>query len=532
MLAKQFLGKRTWQILGGIVAIYLIAIFTRDTGFELPALILVLLATLAISWKSLPHGLIIAFAEVFVGGHGHLLDSDIFGFSVSIRMVIFVAVMLVWLIKWLKHDIKPQIIAIRDVPWVIIFVAVVVGTVIGFLNNNPANVFDDMNGFVVIAYLLPLISIQWTQTLRRELLQTLAASVIWLVFSSLLLSILFTHLDGKTLDPLYKFVRDSRIAEITLQTVSNSNGEVTNELGSKLLGDGGYWYRIFMPSQWFMVVMATLLVSAFLMLWRSQRVPELTALFFAVLIGAGITSMSRSFLIGFGLSSILLFFVGLKTGKKAVSNVARRTIYLSLLLVAGFGVVWASVAVAPNPDITDAAFYKTSADVGREAGVTSRWQLLTPMMEQISESPIIGSGFGTEVTYTTDDPRIRAQSESGEQTTYRFEWGYQDIWLKMGVLGILGFLLYLVSLIRVGLFSVNRHGHAWLVSGLVASVIGLFVVHIFSPYLNHPIGLITMLFVLPFLDFEGLTLKLAEIKSRSKKLKPIAEMSPAMSVDE
>ncbi|MDP2631336.1 MAG: hypothetical protein Q8P30_01035, partial [Candidatus Uhrbacteria bacterium] len=58
-----------------------------------------------------------------------------------------------------------------------------------------------------------------------------------------------------------------------------------------------------------------------------------------------------------------------------------------------------------------------------------------------------------------------------------------------------------------------------------------FVVHIFSPYLNHPIGLITMLFVLPFLDFEGLTLKLAEIKSRSKKLKPIAEMSPAMSVD-
>ncbi|MFH1631779.1 MAG: O-antigen ligase family protein [bacterium] len=520
MLAKQFIGKWTWWVLGGVAVTHLIAILVRDTSFELPALIAIAILTIAVAWKSLPHGLMIAFAEVFTGGHGHLLDADLFGVSVSIRMIIFVAIMIVWFVRWIKRDLHPRVILQRDAPWVVLAVAIAVGVLVGFLNNSPASVFDDANGYVAMLYLLPIISINWTQLLRRDLLQTLAAGAIWLTLSTLTLSFLFTHLDGKALDPVYKFVRDSRLAEITLQVPD----------ATQLFVD--YYYRIFLPSQMFIVVMSIIMIAAFLMLWRSQRMPELTALSFALLASAGILSMSRSFLLGFAAASVVLFVFSLRVGKRAVSNVTRRSVTAILLAALGFGIAWSTVAFPfpPNPDISDASFYKTSAEVGREAGVTSRWQLVGPMMEKISESPIIGSGFGTEVAYTSDDPRLREQTGDGVISTYRFEWGYYDVWLKMGALGLIAIALYFITLMRATWFTIQRNGHAWLAAGLGASILALYIINIFSPYMNHPIGIMLMLFALPFIDFEGLARKIAEARNRrTQKLSSTKKLSPAVS---
>ncbi|MCH8049627.1 hypothetical protein IH979_02855 [Patescibacteria group bacterium] len=154
------------------------------------------------------------------------------------------------------------------------------------------------------------------------------------------------------------------------------------------------------------------------------------------------------------------------------------------------------------------------------------------MMEQIQRSPIIGSGFGTEVTFISDDPRVRAINPSGEWTTYRFEWGYQDIWLKTGVLGLIAFGWYAILIFIAVIFTMKRHGNAWLSAGLGAGVLALFIINIFTPFLNHPIGIISMLFVLPFLDFEGLTKKFQESRAKARRFSAVKEMSPAMSVDE
>jgi len=51
-------------------------------------------------------------------------------------------------------------------------------------------------------------------------------------------------------------------------------------------------------------------------------------------------------------------------------------------------------------------------------------------------------------------------------------------------------------------YSVRQHGHAWLPVALGAGLVVLYITNIFTPYLNHPIGLGFMLFVLPFLDFD------------------------------
>ena len=173
-IQKQFIGKLTWVALVSVIATHFIAIFARGTTFELPILILVGAAVFILSWKKLEYGLYAGFLEIIVGGHGHLLDAELLGLSLSLRMTVFGAVMLVWGIKWLKRDVRPEFLVFRDAPWAVLAVAIFLGTVIGFLRNDASAAFDDMNGYLTIAYLLPLVSIKWDQKKKRQLLQILS----------------------------------------------------------------------------------------------------------------------------------------------------------------------------------------------------------------------------------------------------------------------------------------------------------------------------------------------------------------------
>ncbi len=522
MFYKQFIGTRTWQILIGIVAVHVLAILVKDTAFELPALIVLGLATFWLSWKDLSTGLLVAFVEIFVGGHGHLIDAEVGGFSISIRMAIFGAVMGVWLIRFLKQDVKPQYVAFRDAPWIMLTLAVLLGSLIGFLQNDPAEAFDDMNGFLTIAYLLPLISFDWTQERKRELLQALFASALWLALFTLALSYAFNHVDGKALNHVYRFVRDQRLAEVTLQVLDNG---------------AGYWYRIFMQSHFFALIMLFLAWSGMLVLWRDQRLPEWVAALFSVLGATLLLSMSRSFFMGGALACIWIIGLSLTVGKKAVINVARRLIYTVVLALVAFGIAGATamVPLPAKPDISDAAFYQTSADTDRDVALSSRWELLGPLMEAIWHNPIAGAGFGANVTYITDDPRIRAMNPGGEYTTYRFEWGYQDLWLKMGIFGLLAFGWYFVAMMQAMHYTHKQHGQKWLMIGLSAGMIMLAVAHVFSPYLNHPIGIAYMLFVLPFIDFGAFRKQEAkepELLTRLEFAQPARQMAGVVQIKE
>lgn len=432
----------------------------------------------------------------------------------------------------------------RDAPWLVLILAVIIGTVVGFLNNAPSEVFDDMNGYLTIGYLLPVLSITWTSSLKRELLQVLFAGATWLVFFTLLLSFLFNHLDGKTLNHVYTFVRDARLAEITLQKYEDPNfvscGDicaVADFVDSEPECCGpttvlAYGYRIFMQSQFFLVTTILLIFSAMMMIWRSQRLPLLPAAAFSFIASALLLSMSRSFALGLAAAGLVLFSLAFFHGKKAVRNILIRSTLSVVLIAFAILIVGATALIPPKPDISDASFYQSSEQSERDLAISSRWQLLPEMMDKIKQSPIIGSGFGTNVTFISDDPRVRAINPDGQWTTYRFEWGYQDIWLKMGILGLIAFGWYAIVIIQSVRITMKRHGHAWLAAGLGAGVLALFVANIFTPFLNHPIGIVSMLLIIPFLDFKGMIKKTAKEKVVKKISKANLEMSPAMSVEE
>ena len=221
-----------------------------------------------------------------------------------------------------------------------------------------------------------------------------------------------------------------------------------------------------------------------------------------VALAAGILlSMSRSFALGAVAAAGLISLHALK--ESGATQTLKRSVFAGVLMLFGCVLAWGTVAFPfpSQPGIQDAAFYSMSAGTGRDAAISSRWSLLSPMMDQIKRAPILGSGFGTEVTYTSDDPRVRSVYEDGVVTTYRFEWGYQDLWLKMGVFGLIAFVLIALSLGRGTYMTAKKHGYGWIVVGLGAGVVALYVAHIFSPFLNHPIGIGYLLFVIPFVDW-------------------------------
>jgi O-antigen ligase len=345
------------------------------------------------------------------------------------------------------------------------------------------------------------------------LLQVFAAAAAWITAMTLSLSYIFNHFPGKLLDPIYKFVRDSRLAEITLQVY-----------------EPNYFYRVFMPSQLFVVIAVTLLLAMLLTLWRKERLPLPARLGFVLLSAASLLSLSRSFALGFAAAALLIGLFVIIRDHREYKIIVRRVVSSLILALGGFALALLTVVfpLPSRPDLTEAAFYQTSSEVGRSAGVASRWQLFEPLQAKIAESPIWGSGFGTEVTYQSSDPRIIEETGDGQYTTFRFEWGYQDLWVKMGLLGLLAYLVFLFTISRAIRKNLAEQTFTWLPLGLGGGLMVLFVTHIFSPYLNHPIGLGLMLFALPFLDFDEWKKSWVALSLPQKISLPSQEMTPAM----
>jgi hypothetical protein len=152
----------------------------------------------------------------------------------------------------------------------------------------------------------------------------------------------------------------------------------------------------------------------------------------------------------------------------------------------GFALIFAVVAFpAPHVDMGSLATLFGSRGSVTDVAAESRWNLLPVLWDKIKQAPILGSGFGATVMYQTKDPRILAQNPDGWYTTHAFEWGWLEHWIKFGLLGIPIILWLLVSLIRrLWILPADL----WIRAGFISSLAALATLHIFTPYLNHPLG--------------------------------------------
>ncbi|PIR67071.1 MAG: hypothetical protein COU51_00580 [Parcubacteria group bacterium CG10_big_fil_rev_8_21_14_0_10_36_14] len=402
------------------------------------------------------YALYLAFLELCLGSFGYLLSFDAGGLHLSLRMLFFVIIMGLWLADLLRKKIHPNFSfqKERTSPFlkggpggIFIFLALFMliwlfAILQGYLRGNGlSNIFFDANSYLYLLLLLPALAYINTEEKLKDLKKIILTGASVLAFGTIAIFITFTYCKSPNfLGILYKWLRDFRIAEITpLQ---------------------GGSYRIFLQSQIFLIVGMIILAERYffgrIKFWKYSL---LTILFSASIY----ISLSRSLWIGLMIGFVVFLLLAKILEKKKILKKSI-TLILSILI----GVLLVGLFAKGN--IIDERL-----KIGESASNT-RIEQLVPLLPAIYKNPVFGYGFGKTLTFFSRDPRI-----NGEYTTYAFEWGYLDMILKFGVLGLAIYLGFIFIILR-DLF-INKN------IACLALIVSLLAIHMFTPYLNHPLGI-------------------------------------------
>lgn len=432
-------------------------------------------------WRT-EYGLLLLFGELFIGSMGHLFYLDFDGTRLPIRIGLFVAVMTVYGLKLVIQLIQEkgrarywrQLVGFPGRrPYLFLFGAIAIGLIVAFVRqNSPASIFDDANGWIYFLVLFPALAVysEAGPDAAGRLKNLFLAAAAWLSLKTLFILFMFAH-NASLAPALYYWLR--RIL----------GGEVT-------VGASG-WPRAFIQGQIYCGL-------AYLLAFWLRPVPEKMRDFFrprslALLLLGGfflstiVISLSRSFWVGIAAAASLSLLAAwrLESWRSLISGAA----WFIMTAVISLGLIYGLLAIpysqSPTASLGSSLFDRVTGD--NEPAVASRWSLLPVLGQAIAKEPVFGQGFGATVTYFSRDPRVLALSPSGEYTTNAFEWGYLDIWLKLGLVGLAAYLFLLYAMLWEA-WRQGRNGAVFYV-GLAAGLIFVAATNFFTPYLNHPLGI-------------------------------------------
>ena len=445
-----------WLVLVMLLSMEFISYFVLlNPTVELLVTIMIILIFFSLAFFRPTWLCYISIAELVIGSKGYLFQLTIGSTAISWRMMMFAILLLVALIKIVK---KRNFKIFGNFPRALIwlFAWLCVAGLWGLIRgNSSANVYFDVNAFLYLLIFIPwLVILPTDPNWRSRALTILLAGATIVGLESWLMLLLFGQ-DLSVLPTIYHWIRNTGVGEITLIN--------------------GHLYRIFLQSQ----IYCLLIFGLTLVVWiRGQAAswwwwPMMFS-------GLGvIISLSRSYWLGLGAISIWCLYILLRP------HTAKAWRRLSVVIPVGL-LIWILISWAVNwPSPWPIHGRGGNANViiarlhtsGAADASTARQNQFHPLIQAIIRHPVIGSGFGTTVTYYSTDPRVR-----GWRTTAAFELGYLDLWLKIGLIGLGLYAWWVINTMR--LISRNNLSVYFL-----AGMIALLVVNLTSPYLNHPLGL-------------------------------------------
>ncbi len=475
------------SLIGALLIFLIIEILSFNGVFfpivnQLSFLILVLI-TLGLSLYKLEYGLLIVLAELLIGSLGHLFYLNIGNYQLAIRIALWSILMLVFtgqLLKQLIFQKAPStyLQSLRKFSgWKIIgilFIFILIGVVNGFWRqHNPFIIFSDVNAWFYFLLIFPAIIVygQHQSAVLRRLRFVFLSGTLFLSLETLFLLFVFTHHLALRPD-IYFWLR---------RTIS---GEITPTLTG--------WPRIFIQSQSFSAI------AFFFVLWfqawhfkfkqffqtRNLLSLGLAALFLSTLL----LSFSRSFWFGFvGALVFSLILICFRWGWKKIVKIGIWLLTVSILSLSFIYLISAwPYWQTKSANFDQSILKRTTSNSG--AAIASRWALLPILTRAIKQQPLLGQGFGSTITYFSHDPRVLQKNPTGRYTTYAFEWGYLSIWLKIGFLGLLAYLWFLLKLV-IDSLGLAKKTTNYLFYALPTGIIFLALTHTFTPYLNHPLGI-------------------------------------------
>ncbi len=464
------------------------------------AFLLIVLLTILISLKRLEYGVLLLLAELFIGSFGYLFYFEYHGFTLSIRMALWLIIMSVWLEKtlfdWFKRkrlefDFNQSIFFHF---YIILFIFISWGVINGLFNNYLSYLIQDAQRWLYFALILPIFAVMKNIATIKNILRILFAAITWLSIKTIFLLYVFSHNISGLADALYRWVRLTGVGEITQI-------------------QGGF-FRIFIQSHIYVLMgfFIIILLLAFHLLNNSDKKRLINDKYFLILFGlaclcltAVLISFSRSFWFGLFGGIIIIWIIWLIGLKLSWQKFFFINSLLFLAAVISFLLIITAVKLPyprPTGGFNTADLFGARATlIGGEAGVSSRWALLPELWSKIASSPILGRGFGSTVTYMTNDPRILSSNPTGEYTTYAFEWGWLDIWLKLGLVGLAVYLILWSKIIITGIKIKITGIERTIILGLATGAFVLLLVNTFSPYVNHPLGIGYLILISAILDY-------------------------------
>ncbi len=418
--------------------------------------------------------LLVAAAELLVGSQGYLLSFVIGGTSISLRIIIWLIIMSVAVVDYMRRPNfyksklknKNHLVFIGSILFLLLW-----GSLVAIWRKvSYVNLFFDANNWLFFLLFFPALRLQadWLQ----KIWQVIVAGSLWLFVKTVFLLYFFSH-NFFTQQIVYKWIRDFRFGEITYVS-------------------GNFW-RVFMQNQIFALLMVVFLV---VYLWQSKKGLRQSVSWWLLLfvnLTTVIISYSRSFWLGGVVALFVWFGYVLLRRKLNLTDWLR----LSSSLLAVLLLSWLLVVVIINfpwpyvkPQITGVVTERIAVTTKSEPAGGSRLALLGPLWQGIKQSWLVGNGLGATVTYFSRDPRIVSTTAggSGTYTTYAFEWGWLALWFKFGLVGLLLFA-YLLS--KIFIKGWNKGGA---LRASAVSLLALIVVHTTTPYLDHPLGIAVILF--------------------------------------
>jgi O-antigen ligase len=463
--------------------------------------ILITLLALFLGLKKPIFSLYILFVELILSSKGYFFFLDFSSFVLSLRMALFGVVFLVWLIKfllsWYQNYHQTKIfwqlpsgffqvfkLKIRR-NYLALGVIILWGLAWGLLQKNGVlNIFLDFNNWLYFLLIIPFVD--WFNNKKQlgNFLQLLFAGTIMLFIETILISYIYSHQYAALMIALFRWTTDFGIGEIA----------------QYMLG----FYRIFIQSQIF--VLATFFIS--LTLWLIQTLKYHKAWrskYLFIFIAAGTTlliSFSRSYWAGIFVGTIILLLTLKTKFHFSLKQIGKSLGFLAIIAVLDFMLVFGVINLPPQRQPMNLAYLFGNRLFQSGAAGQSRISQLKPLKQEILKSPIVGNGFGQTITYQSFDPRqMNEANPQGWYTTYAFEWGYLDMILKFGIVGLVVYLLLIFNIFKLSWIKMksslfeNQNEKAGLILGFSLGLIGIIVTHIFSPYLNHPLGIGYLIFL-------------------------------------
>ena len=445
-------ARKFWLLLAGFAVLEILSwLAYTNMATEQGVAIAVLIVLLIVAWKKPTWLAYASIAELVVGSKGYLIFLTMGGAKVSLRMMLFVFVLGIALPHIIRQWSSLQK-TILSRSYIFFILWLVIGVLFGIYYRHPfGTIYSDANAFIYVA-LLP----SWWILLRRDpdwkttTIAILLAGATMIGFKSWLMVLLFGR-DLSFLHQLYTWVRNTGVGEITL---------INNNV-----------YRVFFQSQIYTVL--AFLFS--LVIWATQR-PARWWIIPVTFSALGVyISLSRSFWLGVIVA--LLVFIVLLLKQRAWKKIARLWILLPIGIFSWAMMIWAISFPAFSLHGQANAVVSRFNGTGSASAATARRNQIKPLFSAIAQHPVLGSGLGKTVTYFSTDPTIH-----GNRTTTAFELGYLDLWLKLGLVGVTLYAWWIFGLWKK--FAQTIWGMPFIIAGAA-----LVVIHLTSPYLNHPLGL-------------------------------------------